>query len=54
MEKELSDNPMTQYNHDRPAEQVSGGRYLVQMYGGLEPEIRGPFPTEDKRDRAAK
>lgn len=41
-------------NHDRPAEQVSGGRYLVQMVGGLEPELRGPFQNEDKRDQAAK
>jgi hypothetical protein len=40
--------------HDRLTERVSGGRYLVQMIGGLEPEIRGPFQTEDKRDRAAK
>jgi len=35
-------------------EKITKERYLVQMYGGLEPGLFGPYQTEKKRDQAAK
>lgn len=28
--------------------------YLLEVEGGVEPSVQGPYQTEDERDRAAK
>jgi hypothetical protein len=37
-----------------PPANLTAGKYMVQMIGGLEPEIMGPFKADEQRESAAK
>jgi hypothetical protein len=43
----------TQKEYNSPINIILG-RHLVQMIGGLEPEISGPYLSEETKDAAAK
>ena len=46
MNQKIAKDPTTVIN--------GAGKYIVQMQGGLEPDITGPFESDEHRDEQAK